>query len=202
MSVTKINYYTSCEELPLYNFIKIVCGGSIADWLVIDKSVKTELWELSEIWEQISAEYSELSGDTQSRHVLGLVKEITLLNNKIYIIESAVHVLRTNYEVKLLDLLRSYGFIYPYTPESMQNDLDFTLTSAKKLVFNRREKEAEYGKLTESNNEKSTEKDFFMLIAALNKFLGYRMDAKEISVLEFAMNLNLYQEYNKPTENG
>ena len=125
-----------------------------------------------------------------------------LLNNKIYIIESAVNVLRTSYEVKLLDLLRSYGFIYPYTQESMEKDLDFTLTSAKKLIFNRREKEAEYSKLTESNNEKSTEKDFFMLIAALNKFLGYRMDAKEISVLEFAMNLNLYQEYNKPTDNG
>jgi len=188
--------YRSCSELPLFNFIKIVVRGEM-EYLYSEPAHrnKSEV-ELSEVWETIFDEYNELSGNKSSDHILNLIKQVTVINGKLFVITSAVSILENSYSEAMIGVLRRHGFRYSYTPESMQRDLKLTLSSAKKLVIQRQEAERELGELNKSSDGEVKEEDFYKLLRQLSKFNGFHIDAKTTTVLEFLKDIELFNSEN------
>lgn len=192
--------YSSCSELPLHNFIKIVVHDDLS-WLYSERrTVFNRNIDLRPLWGDIFAEYTTISNNTQSKHVFALTKEITVINNKLQIIKKAVDFLSNHYDVRLCDMLRSMGFMYKYTPESMQNDLKLTISSAKRMVIRRKEAQDDYDKLNVSD-KKVTEADFYGLVRQLSRFNGFPIDAKKTTVTEFVNDINAFNIENTP-KNG
>jgi len=192
--------YKTCSELPLFNFIKIVVHDDLS-WLYSErKSLLNRNIDLQPLWGDIFAEYTAISNNTQSKHVFALTKEITVINNKLFIIQSAVNYLSKNYDKRLCDMLRKMGFMYPFTKESLQNDLKLTISSAKRLVIRKQEAEDDYSKLNTSD-KKVTEDDFYGLVTQISRFVAFRINPKETTVTEFVKYINAFNRENKP-KNG
>ncbi|KIO75572.1 hypothetical protein TH53_19735 [Pedobacter lusitanus] len=156
---------------------------------------------LEEAWQTIFDEYTTLTNDTRGQHVFSLIKEITVLNSKLYVIQQAVSFLARQFDVRLCDMLRSMGFMFQYNPESMDKDLKMTISTAKSLLMSRAEAQAEFDKL-DNDAGKATEKDYDALIAQLSKFLGFWINAKESTVMNFINYLEMFKQENKPQANG
>lgn len=193
--------YTSCNELPLYNFIKIVVHDDLSFLYSERRTVFNRNIDLQPLWADIFAEYSTISNNTQSKHVFALTKEITVINTKLAIIQNAVNYLAKHYDVRLCDMLRRMGFMYKYNPDSLMNDLKLTISSAKRLVIRKQEAEDDYSKLNVSN-KKVTENDFYGLVRQLSRFNGFPIDAKKTTVTEFVKDINAFNVENAPKKNG
>lgn len=192
--------YRTCSELPLYNFIKIVVHDDLS-WLYAErKSLFSRNIELQPIWADIFSEYTTISANTRSKHVFALTKEITVINNKLMIIQNAVNFLSQNYDKRICDMLRRMGFMYQFTPESMDKDLKLTVSSAKRLLIRKKEAEADYENAS-SGDQATTEDDFYGLIRQLSRFNGYHIDPKKTTVTEFVKDINAFNIENAP-KNG
>lgn len=192
--------YSSCNELPLYNFIKIVVYDDLNFLYSERKTLLNTNIDLKSLWSDIFAEYTSISNNTQSKHVFALTKEITVINNKLSIIQNAVNYLAKHYDKRLCDMLRRMGFMYRFTPETLQNDLRLTVSSAKRLLIRRQEAQGDYNELNKSD-KKVTEDDFLGLVRQISRFNGFPIDVKKTSVTEFVKDINAFNIENTP-KNG
>lgn len=191
-------YYSSCDELPLYNFIKLATGAGMK-WLMINPKSKVPA-DIQEIWTGILEEYSALCGDQKTAYMLSLSKGIAVLANKLSVIHSLVDTLTDNgHSKELCEVLTEMGFRHPYTPDSITEDLKRVLKAAKMLHFQLIEVQQEQSNLNASDNSAdSTEADFYTQILHLSKFLGYKIDPKVTSVMEFAITVDQFNKANTP----
>lgn len=196
MPILTRKHYTSCEDLPLYNWIKLVVTNN-AEWLYSEpKKPWHKSNDISSIWEKIFEEYSELSADKSADHVLSMVKGITVINNKLAVIQAAINLLAyarplSDYQ-PTIQLLKDYGFRFSYSEETIIKDLQLTASSAKTMVIQRQQLEKDYENY-ESKQSKSTEKDYYNLIAQLSKFLGFPIDAKKTTVYSYISYVEQYK---------
>lgn len=186
-----MKHYADCDELPLFNFIKIVVTGDYR-WLWKNKD-KTDGTDLKDVWTNITEEYNECSGNLSYKSQLALSKQLTFINNKLVIIQAVVDFLMVEYNKDLCDLLRSMGFVYKYDPADLYKDLKLTISSAKRLVVSLREAEIELNAM-EEKQEKPSESNYLILIAQLSKFLGFKIPSKKTSVKEFVSYLSLAEK--------
>ncbi|RYE40024.1 MAG: hypothetical protein EOP48_25150 [Sphingobacteriales bacterium] len=199
--ITQRKTYTSCADLPLYNFIKIAVTGDLT-WIYAEQK---KPWhrhgDEKGIWQDIFAEYNELSGNRNSAHVYVLVRLITSLNNKLRIVHSAVDVLSRQYNKSLCDMLIKMGFRFSFSPETLVQDLQFTLTNAKSMFIKREEAEKEYAEMNK-DSKRASEKDYNALIAQLSKYMQFKIDPKTTSVLDFISYIEAFNQEHKPKQNG
>lgn len=185
-----VKYYTSCDELPLYNFIKVVVTGNYS-WLVKEGEAKDPDY-LNTLWLLITKEYNESAGDMTSAHAFNLFKDINILNDRMALVQMIVMFLTRYNTVELREMLQSMGFSYDFTDESMATDLKMTIQDCKVLLEEMREYERDYQAIIEVNeSSKPTEKEYFRILAQLSKFMGFRIDAKTSTVLEFLEYMSL-----------
>lgn len=196
-----IKHYTSCEDLPLFNWIKLLTTGKLVFLHAESKKTWHKVPDLSEVWESIFNEYTELSKDESSNHVLSMIKNITVINNKLDIIQACVNLLAQSVDIDQLQptiqVLKDFGFRYSYSKETLQQDLKRTVSSAKTLIIQRSQFEKDYEKFSEKQ-EKATEKDYYMLIAQLEKFRGVAIDIKKTNVLSY---ISYVEQYNNSLKN-
>lgn len=182
--------YNSCASLPLYNFIKIVCGGSL-DNLLIRGKVK----DLEGIWEKIHEEYTTLTKDTSVAAAFRLIREIYYTNNKIVLLDKVVDYLRMRYVSELCQQLREMGFRHDYTPKTIENDLKLVVTQRKSWILKLKQAADAHESLKQT--DKSEEADFYDTLAILEKFRGGgSIDPKTTTVMQFISLLNLYKKAN------
>jgi hypothetical protein len=202
-----ITTYKSCYDLPLYNFIKIVVTGDLR-WLhktrIKNKFLNASGASLQKTWEEIFNEYTSLSGTSASNHLFQLLKHLTVLDNKLAIIQHIVTFLSVYYDEKhpntqdLVKILKSYGFLFSYSPNTIQNDLKSTVSSAKRFLIQRAEADQDYNKALEGT-EKVDEKHYYQALGYLSKFMNFRIDAKITTVIEYLSYLEIYKEQAKET---
>lgn len=197
--------YNSCSELPLYNFIKIVVTDD-KNWLY---SEPKRLWhksaDLDNIWENIFNEYSELSQDKQGQAVLGMIKNLTVLNGKIWVIEQYLSLLTSvskigdvkNYQTAINDL-KSMGFNFQWLNITLDEDISKTRSSMKRIVLERNEAAQEWQNTNQNEQKSATENDYDSLLGELSKFQGYYIDKKLITVAEFISYINRFNLANSP----
>lgn len=188
--------YTSCTELPLYNFIKILVH---ADYSYLIKKNGIIKANPEDVWSDIFSEYITLANDSQQNYLLSLLKDITVLSNKITIIQSIVDQLAINYHKDLADQLRAFGFRYKYDPSDEDQyfkDLRLTVTQSKSMALKIEQRKTELDKLNNSGN-KVTESEYDNLLFELGKFQGFPFRAKENTVSQFIVCFNAYKKANE-----
>lgn len=179
--------FSGCNDLPLYNFIKIVVFNE-TKWLYSEKktSINRNLKEthLQAIWETIYSEYTNISNNPQSGQIMALISEITNLNISIEFIGVLCDHLELYRSEELIAILRTYGFMYPFSENSMESDIKLTRSSAKRMMIKKMDAEKEYIKLNKTEKE-VTEVEFNGIIAQLSKFMSFRIDPKIATVMDF-----------------
>lgn len=180
--------YTSCETLPLYNWIKLLVTSDLKYLYVSRPMFYHNHSKAAEVWENIFNEYTELTNDEKTNQVLSLIKGITVINNKLEIVQSAINLLAiarplSDYQATI-KLLKDFGFNYRFNDQTISDDLKRTASSAKRMIIQRKQMESDYEKVN-SGTEKATEKDYYNMLTQLSKFLGFHVDAKKTNVLQY-----------------
>lgn len=188
--------YLSCNDLPLHNFIRIVVYNELRELYSEKANFIHKQADLTSIWERIFNEYNELTDNKQAVHILSLMKDITVLNNKIEITNSALNCLlkaesTIDYQ-PLKDMLNSMGFRYTYSDETLQNDVKLTLSSMKTIILKKDEAINEYNEISKDEGKKVTENDYNNLIAQLEKFMSKDIPTRTTTVAKFISYINLF----------
>lgn len=188
--------FTSCNDLPLHNFIQIVVHDDLKQLYSEPSKLILKQADLKSIWETIFNQYNDLTNNTQSTHILSLVKEITVLNNKIDIVNYAISCLlkaetTQGYE-PLKEMLHSMGFRFSYSDETLHNDCKVTLSSMKAVIMRKNEAIAEYEAIASDDTKKATEEDYIKLISQLSKFIGFHIDKYKVTVTEYISYINAF----------
>lgn len=182
--------YTSCFDLPLYNFIQISLRGEPEKWNVSDDG-----------WEIILSEYSDLAGDKNMTHVFNLTRQITYLTDRLNIIQLIIDELSIRRVEGLIDLLRKdLGFQLKF--EDLQSDLAKVASRSKSDLIKLKLAQSQYDELQKKGGESATEADWNDELAVLGKFQGYAVRQKETTVSEYLAVKKQFRQYvenqNKP----
>jgi len=189
--------YTSCDDLPLANFIKIVCTGELVHLYSEPSRFIHRNAPLADIWEHIFNEYNELTNNTQSKHVFNLIKEITVLGNRIGIVNDCVNLLRSVDDVAnypdCISILNSYGCSHiTITNENRHTQLDRCITVCKRYIADLNKVETEYNTISNDDQKKVTPQDFYSMIAVVSKFMGGKdIDLHKTTVSLYISYINL-----------
>lgn len=190
----KLEIYKSCDELPLYNFVKIVVRDELR-FLNINRLNFDVTEDHKLAWTDLLQEYTGLSKDNKQFHILDLLKVITKSNLTVDLIQHIVEFLANDFDKDMITILRSLGFAYKYDPNSdtYDSDLKKTISQAKAIIVKKNIAEKELEDLkSESTDKKATEQDYIALLVALSKFQGYHIDWKKVSVSEYVETLNSF----------
>ncbi len=191
-------YYKDCDSLPYYNFIKLAITGDVK-WLV--DWGRVHMTTLTDTWQSIQNEYSELSKDEHAQGHLDTLKEVYELNGRIVAIEHTVAAIKRGVGSLLpefIEVLRNQGFRYKYLPETLERDLQLTITQTKTLKIQLDSKEAE---LQATQGQPATEQDYYDQLTVMSNFYHYDINPRLITVREFISKLAIFKQANTP-KNG
>lgn len=186
--------YKDCHDLPLYNFLKIISENDLT-YLVISGSPPEKT--LVDLWEVIFNEYSDLFKDKQKEYVIEVIKEITVYNLNLDLIERIVNVMVDNPSEHLAGILRSMGFIFDFNPEDQDKyikELNLTISKAKSLLFKLENAKKELQSLQVDTDKKT---NYDSVLVTLGKYQGYRIDPKTTPVSEY---VEVFNNYNREIE--
>lgn len=174
----------TCAELKMNPFIKALLG---------------DLSEVGSFWEDIYNEYIGLRENKSSSYILSLMKEITYLQTKVFIITKCVEVLAQTYSRELVMEVLQCGCKgkFDYSDfTSYSNDLRAAISFSKKYVGQIQRKEKELTDYQLRHGGKIIErKEFDIWAITLGKFMGFRIDYDVVSVAEFCHMMNQYERY-------
>lgn len=163
------------------------------------KALLGDLSEVGSFWEDIYNEYIGLRENKSSSYILGLMKEITYLQTKVFIITKCVEVLATTYSRELVMEVLQCGCKgkFDYSDfVSYSNDLRAAVSFAKKYVGQQQRKEKELDEYQKRHGGKVIErKEFDIWAVTLGKWMGFRVDYDVVTVTEFCHMMNAYERY-------
>lgn len=185
--------YNDCSELPLWNWIKIAVTADLV-YLVKEGSFNND--RLQDHYEAIKEEYTTLVKDTRSTQELKTKISLTQLANRIDHVNTALHILRTSgFDVDVIALLRGplpYGLGFARLDyKDLERDIKLTESYLQMDVVKFNQRKADLDKLTKSaegavNNEGS----FYEEISYLSKWLGFGINPRECTLIQYISYLN------------
>lgn len=169
------NIYHSCRSTPLSVFIECLVFERYHVLIKYGFASKTKIVEA---WETLLMEYYELSGDEVLKLLVDLSKNIGILQGKILSYKLSIYVLRYKDSPECAGILRRGGFDV--------SDLDKVEKGLKSYEFELKSRIKEYENLLKSNDGKKVSEGYFdEMLVELSKFMGYRIDPENTTVLEF-----------------
>lgn len=174
----------TCSELKMNQFIAALLG---------------DLSHVGAHWEDIYNEYVSLRENKASSYILDLMKEITYLQTKVFIIQKCVEVLARVYSAELVLEVKQCGCKGKFNwddPVKYSADLKAALSFATKYKAqaDRKNKELEdYHKL--HGDEIVSRKQFDVQAITLTKFLGVWVDYDVMTVAQYCHAMNQYDAY-------
>lgn len=178
MTTSKLTCYT----MKMNQFIRVLLG----------QETLTE-------WEEIYSEYIGLRENKSSSFILELMKSITYLQTKQFIITKCVEVLAHTYNDELVTELKLTGCKGKFNWEDKagySNDLRAATSYSKKFTSQIIKKEKELEEYNKRHGNKGIErKDFDIWAVTLSKYLGYRVDYDITTVSEWCVIMNQYERY-------
>jgi len=162
--------------------------------------------DLNEAWERLYNEYADLIGSTSYKVLVKLTKEIGLLTSKIEIIRACCFVLLHKYSEKCIKELKKQGFNYKFDYSNkitFEKEINEVLVKSKYIGVKLNQKIKELNDYVSLGKKGVVnEKYFIETLIILSKYMGYRLDANEITVSEFAAITKKYNIENKIKDNG
>lgn len=173
----------TCSELLLKDFIPLVCGADKPDW-----------------WEEFMSEYAELKGDTRSKSLLILHRDIATIEQDLILIEQIVNQLANYYDERLGEMLRDkfdYDFEYK-NDETLPNELQLTINMARNKLAEKNELVHELDEMAEDEDGKPlTEMDFLVQIQSYAEWQGFDIPIESTSVKKYLAIQKLFTIRNK-----
>lgn len=189
--------YQSCSELPLYNFIQIAVNGQLK-YMIVDQLDSYSEQILKDAWEKILDEYTRASGNVTTKYALKMSIEMASIETKIDLVSQILAFIEMNGpDERLFEILRENGFRYKFEGD-YHKDIDRVLTNVKRLILRHEELGKEMAKSAESAPVEMTEKTWFSQITSVSKFLGFPIDPRTTSVMQYLSYTDLYTTSNKP----
>ncbi len=180
------NLYTRCSQTPLEVFIDVLVNKNLNRLVRYGKATQNQM---NEAWELIFTEYCEISGSPQYQRLLNLSREIGGLQSKLLSIQLCIRVLGYRYSSKCVATLRRFGYNYRFNlqdPEGYLKDIKAVMTKSKSVELALDQSLVDYNKLMKESDGKNLSEEYFQkALVELSKFMGFRIDAKEISVGEY-----------------
>lgn len=188
--------YTSCFDLPLYNFIQITLTNDL-HWLVISGNPDN----LAELWSEILGEYSDISETPEMVQAFKLKKKIKFLSNKIDFVNILLNRLSLGKNTGVIELLVEQGFTFTF------DDLPTDIERSRKRLSNDTAKLrmalADYASLVKEDGDIATLQSWEDELFELSKYRGFAIDKHKTTVSEFVAirkSFKAYVEYLKKSK--
>lgn len=186
----------NCSELTLQRFIKCLMTADYDQLILKDNYIKPKKKDLILIWIEIYQEFTDLGASNEGNAYLSLVKQKTILNNKIYLINVCLESLKMRFNIDLVKVIKKLGIKGRFTKKSIEYDLPRAYIQLKSMIG--RLKKIDNSLIPFTSGEEMTESDFQEILVILSKFQGYRLNAEEITVTEYVHILNSYKKWQTP----
>lgn len=178
--------YTDCYNLPFARFIDVIVDRNLQA-LVISGTATNE--QLEPIWEKIYEQYNELTNNSQYNDYNARLKDYGLMKTRLVVLAGAVEVLSIAYRDDVAEALRNVGFRHtldPMKPDAYIEELNRLSKQCGSLSQRVKMAEKELNDIAEQmEKSKVTRQDFTRGIAAVSHFMGFRVDAEQVTVAEF-----------------
>lgn len=189
------NIYRHISECPLDAFID--CS--------VDKKYKSLIkygtakrWHLESAWANIYAEFADQSGGSSYKSLITLAKQIGYEEMKLLAISLAVRVLLHRPDEACIKLLRGYGYRYAFDiTDDLQyiKDIDSITKKLGGLQLSIEQKRKEMEQKQASVSDKVMTREMFNdMLTEIGKHLGFRLNAREITVAEFVSYKKHYEK--------
>ena len=146
-------------------------------------------------WDAIFNEYLSISGDTHISTVLELMKSITMIENKLFLIQTCVDQLAIKHHEGLAEQLKALGFRFEYAdgPDLMR-ELEITVTQSKGYLIQLNQDKAELEQLRKDEGGKATAQDYEKQYSAIEEFKGCSIDPNTYMVSRYAADVARMKE--------
>lgn len=188
--------FISCYEVSMATFIDCIVDQKFTG---LAKSGKPNEAQLADAWDKVFTEYLSISGDTQISGILALVKDIAILSNKLFLIETIVQQMENQHDFKLAEHLRSLGFRFQYEdgPE-LKRELELTIIQSKALLLELEQNKSELESLRKDDSGAATRQDYQLQLSALEEFKGCSINEETYTVARYCADLKRLKERYKP----
>jgi hypothetical protein len=147
--------------------------------------------ELKDAWDEILFEYAGRIKNEGSDYLFDLEKRIRLLEYHILYIDQSVDYLLRRTDPIIINEVRELGYDIPDLPS--KEDINRVQSLAVTRVFELGELRKEFDMISKTTTgKKQTPEDFGETVSVLSKYMGFRIDKREIFLDEFTDMFNLY----------
>lgn len=166
----------TCSKCSMAKFVDCIINGNTG---VVDD------------WSAIFNEYLTISGDTHISTILELLKSITMIENKLSLIQIVVDRLAEKHHAGLAEQLRNLGFRFQYEngPE-LRKELELTITQSKMMLIQLQQEKIELEALRANESGVATVQDYEMQYSAISEFLGCYIDPNSYMVSRYCADIN------------
>lgn len=180
------NLYIKCSQTPLDVFIDCLVNKNLNRLI---KFGKANTRQLNEAWESLFSDYCEILGSPQYTRMVSLTKEIGMLQSKMLCITLCLKVLTVRYSYKCVQQLHKFGYNYKFSltdPQGYWKDIETVQKKSKSSELALDRALNEYKALfTKSEGGAPTLAVFENNLIELSKYMGFRLNQKEITVSEY-----------------
>ena len=151
-------------------------------------------------WGAIFNEYLTLSSDTHIDAILHLMKSITMLENKLTLIQICIDMISSRHDEGLVENLKSFGFNFTYeNGPQLRKELEMTVTQAKSLLIELNQDKKELEELRGDETKTATAQDYEIQYSAISEFLGVMVNPANYMVSRYCADIQRMKERYKPT---
>ncbi len=193
-----MKYYKTCDSLPLKNFFKVMEMSDYKYLIIADDYEGIECKkDLSELWETILHEYSEIEGNGKILEKFDAFKELHQLAATFDIINAMIYSLYYRYNKQYIDDLAMFGYKIEITNNCITEKSLQTCSQMARSILN--DIDEVKRTINPDDEPKETKNLFYKAIAWLIK--GYGNLEDNITVAKYVA---LKSHLNKliKTENG
>lgn len=184
------------STLTLEKFIACLTEGDYKQLIARKGLIPVKPEELKAKWLDIYQEFNETGQSAEGAAYLSLMRQRYSLKYRLELIETVIVSLTYGFNAELADSLRFLGIKVKIRKESLMEDLKRATTAAKSIV-------GQIVKLDKAiepyvSGDGMSRSDFDEMLSVLSKFQGYRLDPKEITVLEYVNILKIFKKWQMP----
>jgi hypothetical protein len=200
--------YSSICELPLANFLDVVCDNKIQS--LTRPNEKAAISELEEAWAKIHDEYIEAIKDKDTEYILRVQYRIELLRQKVMLVQTCANSLRgcrtlrdlTNMVVVPPDFIitiqkeSGYKGVFDITnDEQFEKDIQLAEASVKRYEIEIEAKQQELDILLPKDKVVAVTREAFLsTLSRMSRWANIHYKPNEITVFEFVRNLNDWKQ--------
>lgn len=182
---------------PLSIYIDVTCDDNKLRNLIIEGNPTQE--ELNEARSKLIAEFSELSNNGESQALTEVVSNLYYQRNLILGYELSLKLVLSGKFAKAIEYLNQNGVKCspPKTDEELEKLINAIQLKTKNRMVKYKEAKSQYNALSSGKGEKPTRRHYNKLLVMLStcEAIKIQLDAKKMTVAEFAEYLNMFNEY-------